>query len=420
MTAGLEHARALDAEDALAPFRERFVIRDPELIYLDGNSLGRLPRASAALARRLIAEGWGERLIRGWNEGWLAAPERLGAKIARLIGAEPDEVIVADATTVNLFKLALAALRAQAGRYRILTDDLNFPSDLHALQGACDLLGRGHRLERVRSADGVHGPEAAIMAALDEDTALLSLSHATFRSGFVYDMAALTQAAQAVGALTLWDLSHSAGALEIDLGAAGADLAVGCSYKYLSGGPGAPAFLYVRRELQERLQNPIPGWLGSATPFDFAPQHRPATGVRRFLTGTPPLLSLALVEPGVELLLEAGMARVREKSLRQTGYLLELWEAELEPLGFALASPRDPDRRGSHVALRHPQGLGVDLALIREARVIPDFRPPDVIRLGVAPLYTRFAELHEAVRRLAEVVRRGRHLAYQREAPAVT
>ncbi len=413
-------AKRLDAEDPLAPFRERFVIRDPELIYLDGNSLGRLPKAAVGRARALIETEWGERLIRGWNEGWIDAPARVGAKIARLIGAHPDEVIVADSTSVNLFKLAVAALRYQQGRTKIVTDDLNFPSDLYVLQGACELLGEEHEMTRVASGDGVHGPVEEIQANLDERTALLTLSHVVFKSGYLYDMAALTRAAHEVGALVLWDLSHSVGSVPINLEASGADLAVGCSYKYLNGGPGAPAFLYVRRELQAKLANPITGWMGKKNAFDFALDYEPEVGVRKFLTGTPSVVSLALIEPGIELLLEAGMQRVREKSLKLSAFLLELFEAHLAPLGFHLASPRDPARRGSHLSLSHPQALAIDLAMIRELNLIPDFRPPESIRLGLAPLYTSFQEVYEAVRRIERIVVEGRHEKYLNDAPVVT
>ncbi|MDW8269997.1 MAG: aminotransferase class V-fold PLP-dependent enzyme, partial [Anaerolineae bacterium] len=321
-----EQALALDASDPLARFRERFVIADPGLVYLDGNSLGRLPRVTAELAATVVERQWGERLIRSWNEGWLEAPARVGAKIARLIGAAADEVIVADSTSVNLFKLVVAALLHRAGRHRILSDDLQFPSDLYILQGIVSLLGGRHRLEIVPSPDGIHGPVEALTARLDDDVALVVLSHTAYKSGYTYDLAALTQAAHAVGALILWDLSHSVGALPIDLTAVGADLAVGCTYKYLNGGPGAPAFLYVRRDLQEVLHNPISGWMGSAAAFDFALDYRPAAGLRRFLTGTPSIVSLSLIEPGVDLLLEAGMEAVRAKSVRQTAYFIALWE----------------------------------------------------------------------------------------------
>jgi len=420
MSLDAAYAAHLDARDPLAHFRERFVIDDPDLIYLDGNSLGRPPKASLALAGDLTRRQWGHRLIRGWNDGWFEAPERIGAKIAQLIGAHADEVIVADSTSVNLFKLAVAALRVQPGRLRVLTDDLNFPSDIYVLRGAIDLLNKGHTLEVIPSPDGIHGPEDGLRAAIDDRTALLTLSHTAFKSGYMYDMASLTAAAHDVGALVLWDLSHSAGALPIDLTAAGADLAIGCTYKYLNGGPGAPAFLYIRRDLQETLGNPITGWMGQQGLFDFNLAYQPAAGLRRFLTGTAPIVSLALIEPGVDLLLEAGVDNLRAKSEAQSAYAIGLWEALLEPLGFSLNSPRDPRRRGSHVSLGHAEGLRIDLALIDAMNVLPDFRAPDTIRLGIAPLYTSFADIHEAVTRLKKVVTERLFEKYAQKTPTVT
>lgn len=414
------YAQALDAADPLAHYRRRFVFPDPDLIYLDGNSLGRLPADSPGRARHLVEHTWGDRLIRSWNEGWFDLPERIGAKIARLIGADPDEVIVADSTSVNLFKLAAAALRHQAGRTRILTDDLNFPSDVYVLQGVVDLLGRRHRLEIVPSPDGIHGPAAALAAALDEQTALLTLTQTVFKSSYTYDMAALTQRAHAAGALVLWDLSHSAGSVPIDLHAAGADLAIGCGYKYLNGGPGAPAFLYIRRDLQEALHNPISGWMGQANLFAFGLDYAPAPGLRRFLTGTPPVLSLALLESGVDVLLEAGMPALRAKSAQQSAYLVRLWETELQPLGYALNSPRDVAVRGSHISLGHPEGLRIARTLIEQMNVLPDFRAPDNIRIGIAPLYNSFADIHTAVQRMAQVVAERLYERQPTSAPIVT
>lgn len=409
----------LDARDPLASFRERFVIDDPSLIYVDGNSLGRLPQATASLANDLVRRQWGDRLIRGWNEGWIEAPERIGGKIARLLGVDPDEVIMADSTSVNLFKLVVAALRYQEGRTTILTDDLNFPSDHYILQGIAGLLGnRG--VEVVPSPDGIHGPEDGLRNALGGDTALLTLSHTTFKSGFVYDMAAMSAAAHAAGAMVLWDLSHSVGSYPVDLHAAHADLAVGCTYKYVNGGPGAPAFLYIRRDLQEALGNPISGWMGEQDPFDFGLRYRPAPGLRRFLTGSPPVISLSLVEPGVDLLLEAGMEALRAKSVEQTEYLIALWEESLQEYGFELGSPRDSARRGSHVSLRHAQGLPIDLALINEMNVLPDFRPPSTIRLGLAPLYNTFSEVAGAAEALRRVMAEGLWERYAEVTPAVT
>lgn len=422
MTVPLDRSYAdqLDAADDLAGMQQAFVNLEPDMIYLDGNSLGRLPRAAVDLADGLVRRQWGERLIRGWNEGWFDLPERIGAKIARLVGAAPDEVIVADSTSVNLFKLVVAALRAQWGRMRIISDDLNFPSDLYILQGVVDLLGSGHEIALAYSADGIHGPVETILSLLDHNTALLTLSHVTFKSGFLYDMKALTAAAHAVGALTIWDLSHSVGAVPIDLNGSGVDLAVGCCYKYLNGGPGAPAFLYIRRDLQERLINPISGWMGQRDLFNFDLDYAPAAGLRRFLTGTPPIMSLALIEPGVDLILAAGIERLRAKSIAQTKYLIELWQQRLAPLGYTLNSPRDPARRGSHVSLGHPAGLGIDLALINELNVLPDFRAPDNIRLGITPLYTSYRDIYIAVERLAQAVTEQRYLKYQSNRPTVT
>ena len=414
------YADELDARDPLAHFRERFIIDDPELIYLDGNSLGRLPKTAAALGEDLVQRQWGSRLIRGWNEGWFTASERIGAKIASLLGAQPDEVIVADSTSVNLFKLLVAALRAQPGRTDILTDNLNFPSDMYIIQGAIDLLGGQHRLQIVPSTDGLHGPKAELQAALSDDVALVTLSHTTFKSGYTYDMAGITAAAHDVGALTLWDLSHSVGALPIELNTAGADLAIGCTYKYLNGGPGAPAFIYIRRDLQTQLKNPITGWFGQHDMFGFAPDYQAASGLRHFLSGTPPTVSLALTEPGIDLLLEAGMPNLRAKSEAQSEYLIALWEAELAPRGFTLNSPRDVRHRGSHVSLGHRHGLGIDLALIRDMHVLPDFRPPDNLRLGIAPAYTSFRDIHTAVMRMRQIVDERSYAQYADEVPVVT
>jgi kynureninase len=416
----LQEAKALDAADPLAGFRDEFVIDDPDSIYLDGNSLGRLPKRSAARVRAVVEQEWGQRLIRGWNEGWFTAPQRIGDKLARLVGARPGEVVVGDSTSVNFFKLVLAALAARPDRRVVVTDDLNFPSDLYVLQGAVRLAGAGHRVVRVASPDGLSVPLEALADAITPETALVTLSHTVFKSGYVYDLAAVTELAHRAGALVLWDLSHSVGALPVDLEAAGADLAVGCTYKYVNGGPGAPAFLYVRRELQDELVNPIWGWFGQRGQFDFKLDYEPAPGIGRFLVGTPPILSLAAIEPAVDLLLEAGLDRLRAKSVAQTEYLIALWEAWLQPLGVTLNSPRDPARRGSHVSLGHPEGLRVDRALIEEMKVIPDFRYPDNIRLGVAPLYTTFADIHAGLDRLRRVLAERLYEKYPLERPEVT
>ena len=414
-------AAALDRADELAPFRQRFAIPDARLIYLDGNSLGRLPLDTRARLHALLDEEWADQLIRGWGNGWFEAAERIGAKLAQVVGALPHEVLLADSTSVNLFKLCVAALRAQPGRHIIVTDALNFPSDLYVLQGVLQLLGHPpDALRIVPAADGISVAPAALAAAIDEQTALVMLSHTAFKSGFVHPLAEITALAHARGALTLWDLSHTVGAVPVELHAARADLAVGCSYKYLNGGPGAPAFLYVHSDLQARLQNPIQGWIGQLDPFAFEPDYVPQPDLRKFLTGTPPVLSLMAIEPALDLLLEAGLARVRAKSLRQTEYLVALWEQQLEPLGYRLQSPRNAQQRGSHISLGHLHALGIDRALIEELHVLPDFRAPDNLRLGIAPLYNTFAELHAAVQHMRTAVLEQRYVKYQDQRPLVT
>ena len=414
------YAAQLDAQDPLRSFRGRFVHDDSDLIYLDGNSLGRLPTATSAQVDAVLHQQWGNRLIRSWNEGWMALPTRIGDKIGRLVGAAPGEVAIADSTSVNLFKLALAALTARPDRHKIVTDDLNFPSDVYILQAAADLAGRPCRVEIVPSPDGVHGPVEALTAAIDGDTAVVSLSHTVFKSAYTYDMTELTRTAHAAGALALWDLSHAAGAVPVALNAAQADLAVGCCYKYLNGGPGAPAFLYVRTDLQEKLRNPISGWMGQKNMFNFDLTYTPAPGLPRFFSGTPPVLAMAAIEPGADLLLEAGMDRLRAKSVQQTEYLIALWESELAELGFTLNSPREAAMRGSHISLGHAEAWRIDQALIHQMGVLPDFRKPDNIRLGITPLYTSFGDIQQAVSHMRTVVKERIYAQYDTAELAVT
>jgi kynureninase len=412
-----EYAANLDRTDELASFRERFVIDDPDLIYLDGNSLGRMPKRAKEILCEVAPVEWGGELVRNWGE-WFQLPNRLGAKIARLIGAEEDEVVCCDSTSVNLFKLVTAALDYQKGRTEILTDDLNFPSDLYVMQGCARLTGAVVTV--AQSQDGVHADVDALEQAIGPQTALTSITHVAFKSGYMHDLKRLTDAAHQAGALALWDLSHSVGAVPVDLDGAGADLAVGCTYKYLNGGPGSPAFLYVRRDLQEKLLSPIWGWFGERKPFDFRLEYEPAAGLQRFFAGTPPILSMSAVDAGVDLVLEAGMDRLRAKSLKQTEYLIQLYDALLAPLGVSLNTPRDPKVRGSHVSFGHADGLRVDRALIEQMNVIPDFRAPDSIRFGVTPLYTTFSELREGVVRMAEVIEKKSYESFAVEELAVT
>jgi kynureninase len=388
-----DEAAALDRADALAPFRDRFEL--PEgVIYLDGNSLGPLPKAAKARVNEVLEREWGQSLIRSWTEhDWIDLPFRIGEKIARSIGAAPGTTVVADSTSVNLFKLLAAALELRPGRKVILTEDGNFPTDHYIAQGLISLLQRGHVLRSVTD----------VVSALDDSVAVLMLTHVDYRSGAMHDMAALARAAHAAGALALWDLSHSAGAVPLQLEADGVDLAVGCGYKYLNGGPGAPAFLYVAKHLQDDLRLPLTGWLGHAEPFAFESDYRPADGIARAVVGTPPILSLAALEVGIDIALEAPIAALRAKSLRLADLFIALMASEP---AFRLLTPTEPSARGSQVAFAHPHGYAIMQALI-DRGVIGDFRAPDVLRFGLAPLYVRFVDVWDAVALLRDVMRTG-------------
>jgi kynureninase len=412
-------AERLDLEDELSQFRDRFVVDDPDLIYMDGNSLGRLPKATQARLKAAVEDEWGKRLIRSWNEGWYEAGLRIGGKLAELIGARADEVAIADATSVNLYKAATAAALARPERNKIVTDSLNFPSDVYILHSVARQLG-GKQVVIVESQDGVSVPPELLEAELDDQAGVLALSHTAFKTGYTHDMATVSGMAHQAGAMMIWDMSHSVGAVDAQLDDAGADLAIGCTYKYLNGGPGSPAFLFVRRELQPELVNPISGWFSQDHPFDMSLEYQAAGGMRRFLTSTPPTLSLLAIEPGVDMLREAGMARVRARSVKQTSFFVDLWRERLAPLGFRLQSPAEPSQRGAHISLGHEHALAIDQALIHDARVLPDFRPPDNIRFGMSPLYTTFVEIFDAVERLADIVTNKRFEVYQGRSPEVT
>jgi kynureninase len=397
------HAAALDAADPLAAFAGRFLVADPAVIYLDGNSLGRLPRATADRLERVARDEWGGELVRGW-EHWLALPAQVGDALAgTVLGARPGEVVVSDSTTVNFYKLAEAALRARPARKAIVTDRDNFPTDRYVLEG----LASAHNLElRWLAADPIDGPSPRDVARLlDTDVALVALSHVNYRSAAIADMAGITRLAQEAGALTLWDVSHSAGAVAVELEASGADLAVGCTYKYLNGGPGAPAFLYVRTARQGELRNPIQGWFGQRDQFAMGQGYEPAPGIGSWLTGTPAILGLAGAEEGVGLVAEAGMAAIRAKTIALTEFAIALHDAWLAPLGFGLGTPRDPARRGAHVAVRRADARKLCEELIA-AGVITDFREPDSIRLGLSPLTTSFADTRTAIDRLRQLAAR--------------
>jgi kynureninase len=397
------HAERLDAEDPLALFRERFAIDDPETIYLDGNSLGRLPLATHERLSELTNQ-WGSELVGGWHD-WIDLPERIGDLLASgVLGAHPGEVIVTDSVTVNLFKLAGAVLDTRPGA--IVTDAENFPTDRYVLDGLARLHGRELRIFDADPLDGPQ-PEDVERACAGSEVALVSFSHVAYRSGALADIEQIARAA--APAPVLWDVSHSAGVVPIEVEARGVELAVGCTYKYLNAGPGAPAFLYVREELQESLRTPIQGWFGQRDQFLMERPYDPAPGVRGFLAGTPPILALAGVEEGAKLVAEAGIHALRDKAARLTELIVGVHDERLAPLGFRLGSPRDPARRGGHVSLAHDEAWPIRRALIERAKVIPDFRGPDSIRLGVPPLYTRFTDAYDALDRLATLVERGDH-----------
>ena len=389
-----DQVRQLDARDSLAALRDHFAL-DEALIYLDGNSLGALPRATADRLAGVVREEWGVGLVRSWNtHDWIGASQRIGGKIAPLIGARPHEVICADSTSVNLFKLIVAAVQARPGRKVILTEPGNFPTDLYVASGAASLLP-GVQI-RVVETD-------ALIDAIDENVAVVVLTHVHYKSGRKLDMKAFTAAAHAKGALIVWDLSHSVGAVALNLDADAVDLAVGCGYKYLNGGPGAPAFLFVADRLQAQVQSPLSGWMGHARPFAFGDAYVPADGVRRFLCGTPSILAMAALEVGVDLFAAVDFDALIRKSRALSTLFIDLMQQKCAGFGFELASPGDPDERGSHVSFSHPQAYPICQALI-EHGVIGDFRAPDILRFGFTPLYTRHQDVWRAVCVLAEVM----------------
>ena len=385
-SSSLARAKALDAADPLRRFRNSFSLPDGT-IYLDGNSLGALPHATVAKLDHLVRDQWGGDLIKSWNlHGWIDAPLRVGDKIARLIGAAPGEVVVSDSTSVNLFKAVAAARQLTPTRRTILSEPGNFPNDLYVLQGLAP-----HDL-RLVEAD-------KLVDALDDTVGVVVLTHVHYKTAFMHDMAALTNRAHRVGAIIVWDLSHSTGAVFVDLDGAGADFAIGCGYKYLNGGPGCPAFIFVAARHQAAVTSPLTGWLGHARAFDFGDTYEPAQGIARFLCGTHSVTGVAALEVGVDLMLEAGMAAVAAKSRALTSLFIETVETLCDGHGLRLASPRDPARRGSHVSFAHEEAYPMMQALIARG-VIGDFRAPDILRFGFTPLYTSFEDVWRAADRL--------------------
>ncbi|RYU97375.1 kynureninase [Emticicia agri] len=418
-----QKAFELDQKDELAPFREEFV-NEPHTIYLDGNSLGKLPKKTIEQTNNLVANQWGKGLIRSWNDHWIDLPQKTAAKIAEIVGAQPDEIFVGDSTSLNLYKLAFAALHLNQQKKKIISDNLNFPTDLYILQGLIHQQFKDHSLSIIESQNGITVSEKQFEETIDNHTALVVLSHVVFKSAFMYDMAQINALAHQKDALVIWDLSHSVGAVPINLNESEADMAVGCTYKYLNGGPGAPAFLYVRRDLQKQLQSPVWAWFSHQAPFDFSLDYQPKDSIQRFAVGTPSVLSLAAIEAGLDITIETGIDRLRAKSQQQTEFLIELIQQLLVPIGFSIASPLDVNQRGSHISIRHPEGYRISQAMIKpndgSKIIIPDFRPPDNIRLGIAPLYNTFTELVDSVERIWKIVTEEQFKSYSNERTVVT
>lgn len=394
-----EQAAALDRADPLAQFRQEFRLPDG-VIYLNGNSLGPLPAHAATRVAEVAMQEWGEGLIRSWNSaGWYMAPRRLGDKLAGLLGADAGEMVVTDATGLNLFKAVAAALDLRPNRRVIVMEGSNFPTNNYIVQGLARFLERGHEIRFVEK-DG-------ILDAIGPDVAVVALTHVHYKTAHLLDMADITAAAHAAGALTVWDLCHSAGAVPVDLNGAGADFAVGCTYKYLNGGPGSPAFIFAARRHHAMMRQPLSGWWSHAAPFAFDRDFQPAEGIARMLTGTQPILSLAGAEAGIDLACRADAAQARAKSSALGDLFIQLLESHVTGHGFGLESPRAATERGGHVALSHPQGYRIMKALI-EAGVIGDFRAPDTLRFGFSPLYLRYTDVWDAVAILAEIMETGR------------
>lgn len=394
--------QALDEADPLASYRAEFVIDDDSLIYFDGNSLGRLPRATVARVHNVLADEWGSRLIRSWREGWMDLPTRLGDLLGTgLLGARPGETIVADNTTVSLYKAISAALDARPDRRTVVIERDNFPTDRYIVESLAQQ--RELELRWVESAPPLGVSAADLEAVMDESVAVVVLSQVDYRSAAILDMAGLTAQAHALGALTVWDVCHSVGSVPIALHQAEVDIAVGCTYKYLNSGPGAPAFTFVNGRLQPELAQPIWGWWSRAEMFDMAQGYVAESGIRAWLTGTPGVLSMSAVETGVAMVVRAGIDRIRNKSVDLTRLAVDLYDGWLAEHGVGLASPRDAAFRGSHVTLTHPDAVRLCEELAHRG-VIPDFRRPDGIRVGLAPLTTRFVDVFDGLTVLRDLL----------------
>ena len=410
-----------DTNDPLAGFKRRF-FSVPDEIYLDGNSLGKMPIEAQTTVEKVLQQQWGQRLIRSWNEKWLDLPTRIAGKYAQLLGTNAANIIIGESTSVRLYQIVYALLNSH--KYsRLITDNLNFPTDLYILEG----LEKAFELPQTLVVDYGQELEAdieALKAEIQKQPCIVCLSLVSYKSAYLYPMAELNRWAQAHHSIIVWDLSHAVGVVPIDFQATQTKAAIGCTYKFMNGGPGAPALMYVGQSLQNELKNPIQGWFGHAKPFDFSPSYRAADGIHRFASGTPQILSLAAMEAGIDITLEAGIEPIRKKSIQQTDYLISTFQKELKPYGFELFSPQESTRRGSHISLLHPQAWQICQALQEGIEdyppVIPDFRPPQIIRLGVAPLYTSFEDLTITVKYLKAIVENQWHFKYPTDKPQVT
>lgn len=409
-----------DASDPLASFYNRFS-HNPNEIYLDGNSLGKLPLGVSDQLQEVITQQWGQNLIRSWNDHWLEATHRIGSKLAQLLGADPEEIIVGESTSVRLFQIAQALVNASLFPNRLLTDSFNFPTDYYIIDRISKQFFNQPAVSISYNDSTICADIALLEEAFQNQPGIYCLSLVTYKSGYTYPIKRLNEIAADNNSIIIWDLSHAVGVIDIDFKETKTKVAIGCTYKYLNGGPGAPAFLFVDRTLLNQLENPIAGWFGHARPFDFSSNFQAATGIQKMAIGTPSILSLVSLEKGLEITLEAGIASIRQKSEEQTQFLLDLLRTKLEPQGVKIESPSEPQQRGSHISISHPEAWRISKALQKGSpAIVPDYRPDHFIRLGIAPLYTRFKDLFDTAERLETIVSTQEYLKYSTEKPQVT
>jgi kynureninase len=415
-------AQALDKKDPLAEFRTHFVLT-PNEIYLDGNSLGKLPKAAQKAVQDTVAKQWGERLIRSWNEAWLELPSRLAEKYAKLLQVSKEEVIIGESTSVRLYQVLHALAKSDLSPKHLGTDKLNFPTDLYVMEGIAQDFSFGE-MTQIDYGQEIEADLEILKTTIKEKPGIYCLSLVSYKSSYLYPMKVLNLWAEQHRSILVWDLSHAVGAVTIDLKETATKIAVGCSYKYMNGGPGAPAFLFIQKALQRKLANPIQGWFGHKNPFAFESDYHPNQGIDRFASGTPPILSLQAMEAGVDLALKAGIKNIRKKSVLQSKFFLEGVREKLLPLGYQLESPTDPECRGSHVTLSHPASWKICQSLLqgtsKDSKIIPDFRPPHFIRFAITPLYTRFEELQKVIFRLESIVLTKEYQKFKTNKPRVT